>query len=152
MVKLVEEIAIDANPQQVFDVITDFSAYARWNPWVVRAEGDAREDGAVVVRAKLGARVIKVHHRILVFRPGVEFRWCDKGWFTALAYGQRARFLEARGAGTHYRVELTVTGLMAGFVGKTMGRALREGLLAETVALKKRVEEIASARPLRAVS
>jgi hypothetical protein len=37
-------------------------------------------------------------------------------------------------------------------VGSTLGRALREGLLAETLALKTRAEEIAGARPLRAVS
>lgn len=151
MFKLVEEMAIAAAPERVFDVITDFNAYAYWNPWVVRAEGRAVEDGEVVVRVKLGARFMNVHHRVLTVRPGVEFRWCDKGWFTALAYGQRARFLEARAGGTHYRVELTVSGIMAGFVGKTMGRALREGLVAETMALKKRVLDL-EAQTLRAVS
>jgi len=154
MLKLVETVTIDATPAAVFGVIADFDAYARWNPWVVWAKGVAKEGGEVDVKAKLGKRLQAVRHRILVFRPGIEFRWCDLGWFTVLAYGERARFLDPSGdGGTTYRVELSITGPMSGLVARLLGETLRQGLRAETMALKKRVEdEAAAGARLRAVS
>jgi uncharacterized protein YndB with AHSA1/START domain len=141
---LAEDVAIDAPPETVFRAITDFGRYAEWNPWIREAAGGTNEGDVVRIAVKLGSRTTRVRHRILTHRPNVEFRWCDLGWFTALAYGERARHLAplANGA-TAYRVELRVTGPAALLVEKMLGRAMADGLRAETEALKRRAESLA---------
>lgn len=144
MLSLSEETTIDAPPQTVFDVLADFASYARWNPWVVEAVGSAVEGERVRVKARLGARTMQVDHRVLVVRPGWELRWCDLGWFTHLARGERARLLEPLpGGGVKYRVELRVTGIASSLTERLFGEALVAGIHGETAALKQRAEAIA---------
>ena len=142
MLQFVETITIDAPPATVFEVITDLDRYAQWNPWIVDARGDAVEGGVLEATSRLGARRLKVRHRILTRRGDAEFRWCDLGWFTALAYGERARFLEPTRRGTAYRVELTITGIAWRLVKSMYGPDLAVGLAAETAALKERAEAV----------
>jgi uncharacterized protein YndB with AHSA1/START domain len=134
------EVDIDAPPAAVFAVMLDLARYAEWNPWIVRARGEMRAGAVVEVTARMGRRDLDVEHRVLHVEPDRELRWCDLGWFTRVAYGERARVLERRGPGTRYRCELAVTGVGAALVRALYGRALADGLAAETRALKARVE------------
>src|SRR5262245_33035796 len=128
MLKLIEEVSIEAPPGVVLDVIADVGSYERWNPWIIRAAGNAIEGNEIKVVSRLGNRHIKVRHRILR-RSGREFRWCDLGWFTRLAYGERARFVDPTAdGGAAYRVELTITGIGSRLVKAMLGSALADGL------------------------
>ena len=49
MKQLRVETEIDAPPDAVWDVLTDFAAYEEWNPFFTRATGDLREGGTVDV-------------------------------------------------------------------------------------------------------
>jgi hypothetical protein len=143
MMKLSEELTIDSSPDVVFDVMTDFASYGAWNPWIVEASGTPREGEIVRVAVKLGKRTTRVDHRVLTNRRTNEFRWCDVGWFTVCAYGERARFLEpAPSGGVRYRVELTIKGPLTSLVRVLYGDALATGLKAETLALKERAEAL----------
>jgi hypothetical protein len=142
MLRIVEETTIHARPEAVFQLLTDFDGYASWNPWIIQAHGVAREGEIVTIRIKLGRRPMRVRHRILAVVPGVELRWCDLGWFTAIAYGERTRRLEplAGGGGVKYRAELTIAGIGWRLVRALHGRSLEEGMKAETAALKRHAE------------
>jgi uncharacterized protein YndB with AHSA1/START domain len=144
MLKLVEETTIHAPPADVFRVMTDFERYAEWNPWIREARGAASEGEVVAVKVKLGKATTSVKHRVLEIVPGVALRWCDMGWFTAIAYGERARRLEPLpGGDVAYRVELRVTGIGWRLVRALYGRALEAGMREETAALKQRAEALA---------
>jgi len=137
-----ESIAIDAPPRAVIAVLTALDRYHEWNPWIVRARGEVAVGAIVRVHARLGARTMAVRHQILALDPERELRWCDHGWFTRIAYGERARVALPRGAGSAYRCTLSITGLGARLVEAMYGRALAGGLAAETAALKARVEAL----------
>jgi hypothetical protein len=144
MLRLVEETTIRARPEAVFRVMTDFDRYAQWNPWICEARGVAKEGEVVAVEVKLGKTTMRAQHRILTIVPGVELRWCDLGWFTKIAYGERARVLEPlTGGDVRYRVELTITGIGWRLVSALYGRAMDAGMKAETLALKRRAEALA---------
>jgi hypothetical protein len=66
--------------------------------------------------------------------------WCDLGWFTKLAYGERGRYIRRQGDAVHYRVELNITGPLAWLVKWQMEPTLKQGIEAETLALKQRAE------------
>ena len=44
------EIAIDATPEEVWDVLVDFERYEEWNPFIHYAGGDSRLGGTLQVR------------------------------------------------------------------------------------------------------
>ena len=142
MPRYTAEIQIDTPPGAVFGVMVDLARYAEWNPWLVSARGEVRTGAVVDVTARMGRREMQVAHEILEVEPDRALRWCDLGWFTRIAYGERARVLEEHAGGTRYRCELSVTGVGAALVGPLYGRALADGLAAETRALKARAESI----------
>jgi hypothetical protein len=144
MFKHSEQSIIHAPAQTVFEVFTDLSRYPQWNPWNVAASGPTSEGSIVQVTSILRGQPLTVAHRVLTSQPAREFRWCDVGWFTALAYGETARWLEPRAdGGVTYRVELCITGLLSQLVTMLFGPSLRSGLKAETHALKLRAEALA---------
>ena len=44
------DIAIDAPPETIWQILTDFSRYPEWNPFIPAAEGAAREGETITVR------------------------------------------------------------------------------------------------------
>ena len=138
--KITKTAIIKAAPEHVYDAITDFAAYPHWNPCLVKAEGLCQEGADVVVDARVGGKISQYHHCILtVDRPRV-FHWCDVGWFTVLADGNRKRTLDPHPEGTHYQVELDVSGPLEFLVRWLFGSSLEEGMDRETQALKAYVE------------
>ncbi len=147
MLKFQEQLEISASPETVFCVITDFGSYKEWNPWIVAADGPLEEGKLINVKAKMGNKVLRVRHRILTIKPFSEFCWCDVGWFTQFAYGQRKRFIEPlKNGGVKYSVQLTVTGPAGRIVKFIYGRYMEKGLKSETHALKKQAETIHKGR------
>jgi hypothetical protein len=141
MFKVAYETAIRACPEVVYDILTDFGNYARWNPWNVRADaGRVAEGQTVSVTVKMGRCQMTVKHKILAMKPNVELVWCDLGWFTRFAYGERACYLQPVGQTVKYRVELMVTGPLAWLAKRRFGRAIQRGVQAETDALKRLAE------------
>jgi hypothetical protein len=141
MLTIQEQTIVNASSDTVFNVITEFETYKEWNPWIVNASGIPEEGQLVEVKVKMRAKIISAQHRILISKPNIEFRWCDVGWFTRLAYGERARFIKSLSDGdVEYRVELTVTGIFWWLVKLVYGKPMEAGLKAETNALKERAE------------
>lgn len=139
--KIVRTVIIKAKPEQVFDAITDFDAYGRWNPWLVKAQGECKPGEDIVVDVVIGKRIQQYHHDILEIDRPHRFHWCDKGWFTVFAYGERLRTCQPIAEGTAYTVELTITGPLAFFAQWFLGKSLENGMTQETAALKQYVEQ-----------
>lgn len=143
MQKLVETIDIEAPDHVVYDVITDLARYREWNPWILHAEGSVTPGNRVKVTLHMFGRDQVFDHRILATEKPHTFHWCDVGWFTAFAYGDRLRNIEAlTSERCRYRVELRIEGIAERLTQWIFGRQLREGLHAETQALKAWAEDI----------
>lgn len=135
------QIEIQADADRVFALIADFDSYHRWNPWLVSAGGRCEVGEIVEAQVVLGRRVMTVQHRVLEVVPGRRLKWCDMGWFTRFAYGERCRSIEVVAAGTVlYRNELPITGPLARLADWFTGSAVRRGMLAENQALKRAAE------------
>lgn len=139
--RIANSVIINASPEKVFAVITDFASYPDWNPWLPRAEGVCREGADVVVDAWVGGRLRPYHHRILRVDSPQVLHWCDKGWFTVLACGNRKRSLKAHPSGTEYTVELNINGPFAFLVSMLLAGSLGQGMADETAALKTYAEQ-----------
>ncbi|WP_081622464.1 SRPBCC domain-containing protein [Gordonia kroppenstedtii] len=132
---------ISATPEQVYDVLTDLDGYDQWNPWVVRASGTVAAGSKVDVWPLLRGKEQHYRHRILEADRGRRFVWCDLGWFTLFAKGERHRTLEPSDGGCRYTVELRLNGIAKSTADKQFGQSMREGLAAEADALKTYCEQ-----------
>jgi hypothetical protein len=69
-------IDIDATPDPVWHVLTDFSAFPSWNPFIVRVIGAPQEGARIEVRIQLPrARGRTFRPRIIAYEPYRELRW-----------------------------------------------------------------------------
>lgn len=139
---LIEKAIIDAEPQAVFDALTDFSAYPLWNPWIVSVNGECTPGHTVTAQVMLAGKQKTVRHRIERVEAPELFQWCDLGWFTVLAFGRRTRYLSRLPDGRcDYRVELSISGPLAWLVDGLYRKPLCHGLGRETLALKAWLEK-----------
>ena len=71
MKEISTEIEIDASAELVWQVLTDFSTFPDWNPFVKSLEGEVREGERIKVRLK----GMTFRPTVLKFEPNSEFRW-----------------------------------------------------------------------------
>ena len=135
------DTVVSASQERIYGLITDFSGYARWNPWVTKAVGGTSPDDEVKVDVVLGSVTMAAKHTVLNGVPGKRFCWKDAGWNAWFVYGQRCRTLTTRPDGTVLvSNELLLDGILSGGADHFMGKAMRDGMQAENAALKRIAE------------
>lgn len=69
-------IRIAAPPERVWEILTDFADYPRWNSVISRVRADLRRDGAITFRIKIEATPeLRFAAKIVRFTPGRELAW-----------------------------------------------------------------------------
>lgn len=73
------EIEIDADPDTVWAVLTDFEAYPDWNPFINPIEGDQTLGSKLLVRLQPPeGRGITMKPVVTVAEPGKAFGWLGR--------------------------------------------------------------------------
>ncbi len=140
-----EERAIQASAAQVYGALVDFGNYPQWNPWLIKVKGEPVVGSAVVavVAEQFGGNVVK--HQILQAESPSHFVWCDLGWFTRWAGGQRSRQIQPiNEQQCSYRCELRISGPLAWAIDFWMGAKIRAGMAAEADALQRHCAQVNS--------
>ncbi|MDA1061632.1 MAG: SRPBCC domain-containing protein [Chloroflexi bacterium] len=146
MRELRSEIAIDAPVERVWEVLTDFSSYPAWNPFITSIDGEAREG------ARLTARLEPPGSRAMTFKPTVraaeaprEFRWLGRLLVPGLFDGEHIFELRATDAGgTRFVQREEFRGLLVGLLLRMVGQNTQRGFDDMNAALKARAEAAAS--------
>ncbi|MEV6839566.1 SRPBCC domain-containing protein [Streptomyces sp. NPDC051133] len=147
-VRLTASAEIDATPEEVWQVLTDFADYPRWNPFMtsarVTSSGGRLTDGAhlrIVMHDAHGDTTFTP--RVQAAVPGRELRWLGKmgpGW---IADGQHRFVIERIGPG---RVRLTqserFTGVAVPFVQGMLKSDTLPQFGAMNAALARRAEAL----------
>jgi len=70
------EIRIDASPEEVWRVLTDFAAYPTWNPFVKSISGDMKPGERITLTLQPGPGEARtVRPKVLCVDPGKSFVW-----------------------------------------------------------------------------
>jgi len=71
------EALIDASPEKVWSVLTDFDKIAEWSPGLIKFEGEFRKNGPAKVTFLLGigSHTQTFDHPLVHFEEGKEFGW-----------------------------------------------------------------------------
>jgi hypothetical protein len=142
MDEIITEIEINAPPQAVWDVLTDFEGYDEWNP-VMEISGNPTEGDRLTMVLTLPDRKPQPFKpKVLVADEPAEFRWQGRlfvpglydgeHWFdlTPLEEGRRTRLTHAE----------TFRGVLVGFINRRIGTEVETAFEEMNAALKARVE------------
>ena len=140
--ELRSEIEIDAPPERVWAVVTDFPAYPEWNPFIRRITGELREGARLEVRIEPpGARATTFKPTVRALEEKRELRWLGRLLVPGIFDGEHRLLIEPHEGGRSRFVQSErfsgfLVGLFRGMLAKTEG-----GFEQMNAALKARVEQ-----------
>ncbi len=139
--ELSSEIEINATPELLWQILTDFGSYPEWNPFIVEIAGTPARDAKirVCVQPPDGTK-IQFRPRVLAAEANRELRWLGRVWFPGLLDGEHTLTLEPLdGGGTRVRQHDQLKGVLVGLFHKTLDRT-QIGFERMNEALKQRAE------------
>ncbi len=83
------QVVINANPDKVWSVLTDFENYPKWNPFIKSITGNIRIGSQITVNiAPPNGKGMTFKPTVLAYSPNKEFRWIGKLLFKGLFDGE----------------------------------------------------------------
>ena len=143
MQQIQSEIEITATPLRVWRVLTDFSAYPTWNPFVRSISGEQALGARLTVTIQpVGGKPMSFKPTLLAFEPEKELRWKGQllmpGMFDGEHYFQLA---EASAGIVRFAQGEVFSGVLVPLVFRGSVRVGTErGFAAMNQALKARAE------------
>jgi hypothetical protein len=137
------QIDIDATPERVWQVLTDFDAYPEWNPFMTRASG------APVQGERLTIRMQPEGGRAMTFRPTVReavpqrrLRWLGRLFIPGIFDGEHSFTIEERiGGGVRLVQQEVFRGAFVPMLSKSLDQRTLPAFDRMNRALKQRAEQ-----------
>lgn len=141
--EIIETIDIDAPPERVWSVLTDFASYPDWNPFVRRISGDLVTGSRITVRLQPpGGRGMTFKPVIEEVTPGRSLRWLGRLGAPRIFDGEHSFTLEPRpGGGTHFVHAERFSGVLVAPLGRML-EATKLGFREFNEAIKQRAEAV----------
>ncbi|NEC66331.1 SRPBCC domain-containing protein [Streptomyces sp. SID9727] len=141
MRRISSEVQIDAGTEEVWSVLTDFSRFHEWNPFLVEASGRPVVGQRLSLRFRLPnrGREMTFQPTVLVCEPGRLLRWRGRLGTPGIFDGVHSFVLTSRDGGTHVLQTETFTGVLVRVTGSVISQS-EVGFGRLTDALKTRVE------------
>lgn len=141
------EIHIQAPAEQVWSILTDFKAFAEWNPFLRQAQGEMVVGKPLEITVQMDPRTVRSFRpKIVQVTPGRELEWESKvlnGW---LLVSRHSCTVEPKGAREAVFVNREVfTGPLSALMGAQVQEGARKSFEAMNQALKARAEGAARA-------
>jgi hypothetical protein len=134
------EILIQASPQRVWSMLTDFAGYPQWNPFIVSIEGRAEWGELLRVRIQAGAEQHVFKPVVLQATAPTRLRWLGRVGFPGVFDGEHSFELRSEGAGTRLLQTESFQGFLVPFLWRKVEPMTRAGFEAMNRALKARAE------------
>ena len=143
MKELYTEIEIDASPEHVWNILTDFTRLPEWNPFMQRASGNLKQGEKLEVWLQPpDGSGMTIKPTVLKVEPQRELRWLGHLLFPGLFDGEHVFILEPVEVN---RVKLVhreeFRGVLVGLVLRMIGENTRRGFEAMNQALKTEAEK-----------
>ncbi len=143
MKELRAEIEIRASAEKVWQILTDFGSFPKWNPFIRRAKGD------LIIGARLEVFLQPRDERGMTFRPVVrnvepdhELRWLGHLLVPGLFDGEHIFTIEPLGEnGVRFVQNEIFTGLLVPFFARGLDAGTLRGFKEMNFALKMQAEQ-----------
>jgi len=145
--ELTTQIEFEGTPQEVWNVLADLPAYAEWNPFIKKIDGEAKTGAKLEVRMEPeGERAMTFRPTVLSAEPGRELKWLGHLLVPGIFDGEHRWLIEDAGSG---KVRFTQSERFGGILVPFLWKKLRDGGTAKgframNEALARRVSELGS--------
>ena len=137
------EIEIKAPSERVWQVLTDFPNFGKWNPVIIEINGEAK------VNTKLEIHLRTRSGKSRIYKPTItklelnhELRWLGKSFFPGIFNGERIFTIDSIGASNVLFFHREIfTGVGTYLAGDRLENDIRYTLNQMNVALKNQVEQ-----------
>lgn len=136
------EILINALPEKVWRIFSDFEKYPLWNPFITSLNGKPNKGSyiEVILHPPL-KKAMLFKPKILVYDTLREFRWIGKLGISRLFDGEHVFILKDNNNGTTTFIQYErFRGILVPFLNKMLNTSTKEGFNQMNEALKKRCE------------
>ena len=142
MKELHTEIEIDAPPERVWRLLTDFAAYPQWNPFILYVQGEAKQGARLAVAIRLPAgKTMQFRPTVRMAQQNCELRWLGHFLIPGLFDGEHIFTIEPLGAkGVRFIQREMLTGLLVPLFARWLEASTRRGFEEMNRALKARAE------------
>ena len=150
MKELKTEIEFEGTPEEVWDVLADLPAYAEWNPFMRKIQGEPKAGAKLEVRMEPeGERAMTFRPTVLTAEPGRELKWLGHLLVPGIFDGEHHWLIEETGPG---RVRFTQSERFGGILVPFLWKKLRDGGTAKgframNEALARRVADLRRPAP-----
>jgi hypothetical protein len=135
------EVHVEAAPETVWRILTDFDAFPEWNPFIVEIEGKAVEGERLTVRLQPpGSRGMTFRPRVLRVEENRELRWLGHLVLPGVFDGEHIFQIEPGNAGVRFVQREQLAGILVPFLWRGLDTKTRAGFDAMNQALKTRAE------------
>jgi len=134
------EIIIDASPEKVWQVLTDFENYPNWNPFIISIKGELKEGTRLKNTLMVDGKKEVFKPKILKVIPNEHFEWLGKaplGTFKGQHYFKLEAISPTQTKLIHGEY---FSGWLRGMIMKKIGKATQEGFIQMNKNLKKMAE------------
>ena len=140
--ELTSQIEINATPERVWEVLTDFDAFEQWNPFMRRASGNPQAGERLeVFMDPPGGKSMTFHPEVLKSEPGREFRWLGHLVVPGLFDGEHIFEIEPLGENRARLVQREeFHGILVPLLRRSLETSTTRGFEAMNQALKERAE------------
>jgi hypothetical protein len=139
------EILIEAEPETVWDILTDMDAMGEWNPFIREMSGELREGERLRILLKQPNRkAMIIKPKVKHVTPGKGFRWRGQLAVPGLFHGEHT--FEVHRAGpksTRFVQREAFGGILLPMLWKMLDTDTRDSFEAMNMALKERAESAA---------
>jgi len=137
--------SIYSSPADVFRVLTNFRAYADWNPWlkdIAGIKGEVKEGDVVSVGINVASLFgLRLTYRVERMRaPDTLFLRGESRFNFLLSIQREYQILTKSEGAAIYSAGLKIKGLLAGIIKFLFGKPIRRALKEEAHSLKKYCE------------
>jgi hypothetical protein len=135
-------IQIQATPQQVWNILTDFDGYPDWNPFVQSLKGNVKPGEHISVHiAPPGQKGMTIKPTVLAFEPQQKLEWLGHLLFPGIFDGAHRFELIDHGNGTTTLVHSErFKGILVPFLKKMLNGPTLDGFRLMNEAVKQRAE------------
>lgn len=142
MKELKTEIEINGSTEKVWEVLTDFSSFPKWNPFIKKIEGELNIGAKLkVFMEPPGGKGMTFKPVVKILEPKTEFRWLGNLLIPGIFDGEHIFQLEQIDNNkTKFIHRENFSGLLVPLFWKSLTSNTRRGFEEMNKALKEKVE------------